>query len=366
MKVLHLSHRFHPCTGGVERHIKELSKKLIERGHECSVLCLNRCDKGMLLKREEVHDEVKVHRTDYLDLGLYKVAPFPLKLLKDYDLLHVHGLGFFSDFLALTSHIHKKPMVLTTHGGIFHTKRLAIAKKLYFKLWARAVLRRFDKIIAVSRSDENHFSKISSRVVVIPNGVDVDALGEIKRKGKEPNFLFVGRISRNKRVDRLIETIAVMKEKAPEVRLSIVGPDWEGLQRSLENLAEGRGVTENVTFAGEVGREDLLKHFEDNAFFVSASEYEGFGISVIEAMAAGMVVIVNDIAAFREIIEDGKTGFIVDYAKTEEAAGRILEIFEIELEGIMEAAGRKAKKYDWGAIAEKVEDVYKEAIGGES
>lgn len=361
MKILHISNHFHPCVGGIERAVEGLCKSLLKRGHVSDVACLDTCaytDERLL--HFEKYENIRIFRFHYLNLRFYKLAPGVLKLLRDYDVIHVHGVGFFSDYLAITKSHHKKPLILTTHGGFFHTKKLKRIKRLYF-VWNRFSLRVFEKVIAVSRNDEAIFSTVYPGIEHIPNGILVDEF-LMKRKSEPHMLLYVGRISKNKRIDRLIETVALLKKRVPEVKLKIAGEDWEGIQKELEKLAEKRGVNENVEFLGKIKRAELIELLSETNFFVSASEYEGFGISAIEGMAAGCIVVLNDIPAFREFVNHGKNGFLVDFEDYESATTLLDDLIGKDLSEVSKEAKKTASGYDWKSVVKRIEKVYAEAL----
>ncbi|MCK4335996.1 MAG: glycosyltransferase, partial [Candidatus Aenigmarchaeota archaeon] len=152
MKILHVYNHFYPCVGGIERHIEDLCINLIKLGHTSNVCCLNTCGNSKeILKPHEKYKGINIYRIPYKDLKYYKIAPKVLNIIKKYDVIHVHGLGFFPDILSSTKRLHKRPLILSTHGGIFHTKKMLFLKRLYFNLWSRHKLRKVDRIIAVSR-----------------------------------------------------------------------------------------------------------------------------------------------------------------------------------------------------------------------
>lgn len=360
MRVLQVCHHFHPCIGGIERHVEDLCLHLMADGHQADVLCLNTCHRGGELPPKEVHRGIKVRRVPYLNLGIYKVAPLVLCYTGDYDLIHVHGLGFFSDFLALTKPFHRKPLVLSTHGGIFHTPALGHLKRLYFQGLSRLTLRAFERIIAVSRGDMELFSQVARRVEHIPNGVTLEGLSPRgERDGR--TFLYVGRLSRNKRVERLLETFSRLKVLVPDFKLYIVGGDFEGLLPGLRTRARELGLEGRAEFVGEKDREGLLGYYSRAGFIVSASEYEGFGISILEGMAMGLVPILSDIRAHRDLVEGGG-GFLLDYSDPEGAAGAIASIVGQDLEGVRARARARAEECDWRKIVKRVENIYQGAL----
>jgi alpha-1,3-mannosyltransferase len=367
MKILHVCHHFYPCIGGIERYVEDLCRNLVKLGHVSDVVCLNTCSyKGERLPGFQELDGIKIHRIPYLNLKIYKIAPGVLKFIKNYDIVHVHGVGFFSDFLAAAGVYHKKPLILSSLGGIFHTPSLLRLKKAYFNIVSRMVLKRFDSIIAISRKDLNLFSRISSRVICIPPGINLDEFKTIPRRPEKNTFLYVGRISKNKRLDNLIETFYHVSKEMPEARLYVVGEDWQGIQPQLKQLVTERGLEGNVSFEGAVSREELLGYFSRSEFFVSASEYEGFGISVVEAMAAGLVPIVNSIDAFKELITNEEDGFLIDFSNPKKAADEILKITAERNSKVAEKARIRAFNYSWGKTILRLEEVYRNSIQRQS
>src|SRR3989344_6555356 len=129
MKIAQIGNQFIPCIGGVEKVMETICEK---SKYENSVITLNKCkESNKKLKKEEKIGKTEIYRMNYLDLKYYKIAPQILKKIKNFDLVCVHGIGFFSDYLIATKFIHNKPVVVITHGGIFHTKNINFLKKIY-------------------------------------------------------------------------------------------------------------------------------------------------------------------------------------------------------------------------------------------
>ncbi len=364
MKILHVTNHFYPCTGGIESYVLDLCKELIKRGHKSDVACLNTCAYSKeKLPSKEIIDGINVCRMPYLNLKYYKIAPSIINFVKEYDVVHIHGIGFFSDFLSITKWLHKKPLILSTHGGIFHTKKIILAKQLYFNTITRLALKGIKKIIATGNVDYGRFSGISKNTVMIEPGIDYKKFSGIKRNTKKNTFLFVGRISKNKRIDNLIQAVGELKKIVPDIIFYVVGEDWDNSLESLQPLLKKFGVEKNAVFTGKVPDSELKEYYAKSQFFISASEYEGFGISVAEAMAAGCIPILNNIAAFRALVDDGENGFVVDFGNAGGSASAIYKaIKRNDLSKIAKNARAAAKKYDWAKIAGKLQDIYLEAI----
>ncbi|VVB60033.1 D-inositol-3-phosphate glycosyltransferase [uncultured archaeon] len=364
LKVLHVTNHFYPCIGGIETYILNLSKGLIKQGHTSDVLCLNTCSKSReKLPASGNYCGINIYRVPYTDFKYYKVTGMIGKYLKSYDIIHIHGLGFFADYLSITKMLHKKPMILSTYGGMFHTQRLISLKKAYFFGWCRVVARSFSKIIAISPEDEKVARQLSGNVQLVEAGIDYERFSSAKKKLDKNLLLYVGRISRNKRVDNLIRTVSYLKKDLKDIKLYIIGEDWENLKTGLQKLAVERDVEKNIVFTGKVSDEKLLEYLSRANFFVSASEYESFGLSVVESMAAGCIPILNDIGIFRNLIADGKEGFIVDFNNPESAAKKISAIFGKNIEPIRKRSRLFSKKYSWDKKVLLVEKIYNDSIG---
>jgi len=149
-------------------------------------------------------------------------------------------------------------------------------------------------------------------ITVIHCGVDVRSVIATKATEKEPIILSVGRLVRHKRTEMLLEAFAYIADSFPEHRLHIVG---KGVQRdALEKLAAALGLAGRIRFLDTLSTEDVYKQFGKAQAFVLPSEQEGFGIVVIEAMAAGTPVLARraPLSAAADIIADGEDGLMFE------------------------------------------------------
>jgi alpha-1,3-mannosyltransferase len=311
LNILHVTTDYLPGTGGLERFVHDLARHSRDAGLDASVLAMNRiAGRAEPLPPAETIDGVPVTRVGCLDLHFYRPTRLPVELLADADVIHVHGLGAHLDYVAMTCRQHgrrrhARPIVLSTHGGIFHTERLAAIKSVYFALVRRFVLPRVTQIVACGRADRDLFvSRGVTDLITIDNGVELKRWTDPVPERDPNRLLFVGRIAANKHVDDLIRVLGEVRKIRPAVTLRIVGPDRSDLVGGLKQLAVNLGVADAVTFTGAVSEEQLALEYRQAKLFVSASRHEGFGISAVEAMAAGAGVLLNNIPAFRALVGD--------------------------------------------------------------
>jgi alpha-1,3-mannosyltransferase len=375
MRVLHITHHFWPCIGGIEKVIENICINAEKHRIESTVLCLNKCPKGKeKLKKEEEFEKmkkIKIQRIPFINLKYYKIAPSVLFYpKKEFDLIHIHGLGFFSDAMILTKLFHRKPIVVSTYGGVFHTKKLLFLKKIYFNLIQRVFLSFAEKVVAISRADESKAKEIIKNPFYAPIGVELKKVNEeqIKKMKKEKNtFIFAGRYAKNKRIDLLIETFLKIMNEKKDAKLFIVGRDFEGLKKAFEKQIMKGNAEKNIFLLENLSDKELEKKYFECEFFISASEYESFGISAIEAMNYGSIPILSNIPAFNEFIEKNKNnGSIIDFEK-ENAGKKIIQIMNLsekEKKEISVNAFRKAKEYSWSERIKKYVEVYEETGKG--
>lgn len=364
MRLVHLTANFYPVIGGIETFIYESSKRLVKNGHKVFVITSNKLlGTNKILPKHEIIDGIEVFRVPFKMFARYNLSLNLLDLIQklDYDVMHIHGLGFLSDMTFFLKVIKKKKIVLSTHGGIFHTPYMGIFKKLYFYTVAKFDINFVDKIIAHSKQDKKLFSKISdlNKISIVNYGVDWEKLSKIKRKGDGKTLIYTGRLAKNKRLDRMINILHFLVKSIPNVKLLLVGSDWNE-KKLLIKLGKQLNVIKNIKFIGPVPHEKISKYLSKADLFLLSSEYEGFGISVIEAMASGLPAVVNDIEPMKEIIKDKKNGYIVEFDNEKEVAKLIVKLlYNKKLrEKISKEAKKTAKKYDWDNIIKKLEEIY--------
>lgn len=215
------------------------------------------------------------------------------------------------------------------------------------------------------------------RVSVIYAGIDTKRYNPkvnavwLKKKygiGDERVILFVGRLHPGKGPQYAVRAASLVFKQVKDVRLLVVGPDYWGHKRELEILASQLGVSDKVIFTGEVDEKDLPAHYSlaDVLVFPSTAITECMGMTLKQAMAAGIPVIGAKIGGVPEAIVDGETGCLVRPNNEEELAEKILELLKDEkLRREMGLKGRERalKLFRKEAMADKLLDLYNDVLG---
>ncbi|WP_051202095.1 WecB/TagA/CpsF family glycosyltransferase [Ferrimonas senticii] len=367
MKVLHIVRQFAPAIGGLENFVQCLVSEQRQHGIDAEVLTLNRIfhqDQQQRLPATATVATIPVRRIGYWGSYKYPIAPSVLKHLQSFDLIHVHGVDFFCDFLALTKLWHRKPLLLSTHGGFFHTPFASTTKRVFFNSVTRASLKAYVAIYACSNNDFERFAPLCrQRLSLIENGVDTAKFADVANHSPAPSMVFIGRFSNNKRIDKLLHTLAQLRQQLPQATLTIIGKDWDNNLVKLQRLAEQLALGDSLTICTGLTDAQIKAELRRHSYIVSASEYEGFGMTLIEGMAAGLLPLASAIPSFTRIIEQAQVGRLIEFDQPQQAAEQIAE-FHQQLHQ-HHAAWRAqtiaaAQRYAWPAVAKQFSQHYQQ------
>jgi len=349
MKVLSITPAFYPSKGGIEQVVYELARRARDLGYFTDVAHLDVSCKQV---EEGSINGVRFFRLPMRGGRLLGLAPALRKLVRNYDLLHVHD----PQLLAITANVQffgrGLPAVLSTHGGFWHTRKFALPKSLYEKFFLSASLRRYRRILATSVADQEYFAHYSGNVVLCNNGVSIERFAEISLEGSGDvnSWIYWGRLSRNKRIDQVIDIVSLAKARGHRIRLLICGGDFDGILTDLRSKVARLELQDNVRFAPYLDEAALLYELGRCGVFITASDHEGFGLSVVEAMAAGRIVICKDISPLNTFVQHGVSGFFLNFDGGEKDSFLLKDLLSMNDEqraSISEAAVLVAEKYNW-------------------
>jgi glycosyltransferase involved in cell wall biosynthesis len=385
MRVCLVNALFHPFSGGIEKHMYELSRELVRLGVDVTVVTGRIND---LPKREDM-DGVDVRRVPCKAVRVPLLYPPPLVLSPlfyfhlgrldeelNFDLIHLHN-RFFIDFNLASAYarIKNKPFVMTAHNP--RPKHVASAAGAlgvaYDWLIGRWPFILADRVIAVSEWTKQDIAKYGvdrSKIETIHNGINVESYrpragGSAREKyGVRGNMLlFVGRMVPQKGVSYLLEAMPRVLRRHPGTKLVLVGRGslCDGLRRHAAKL----GLDGSAVFSGFVDEDELKDAYGACDLFVLPSTVEPFGIVVAEAMASGKPVVCTDSGGVREIVDDGASGFVVPPRSPEALADKINALLsDARLRADMGLKGREAaeRRFDWKLIARRTKHLYEDVL----
>jgi glycosyltransferase involved in cell wall biosynthesis len=321
VRIAQVSPWFSPHFGGVESHVRSLSKELARRGHEVTVVT-SRHDPR--LPPEEAMDGFRLLRVKpRFIVMLTPIAPRMRNALRGVpaEVLHAHSPPpLASHDASVVARERGIPYVVTHHCDVDLSSILGtFAESVYRHSLGASTLKRAAEVVVTTRT-----YAATSRAVwrysptVIPNAVDhrrfrpdVDG-GRIRSILKLPPdvpvVLLVGRIVPHKGIEHFVEAA----RHVPEAQFVVAGTG--SFLEPMKRLAVSTGVADRVHFTGRVSEASLPEVYACCDVFVlpSVSRLEAFGIVALEAMATGKPVVVADIPGVREMIADGEDGLLAD------------------------------------------------------
>jgi glycosyltransferase involved in cell wall biosynthesis len=362
-----------PQVGGQEMVVDTLARTYQVLGHEAVVLAPQPHSPYQTMDESLPYPVVRHPRffsSRYL-VSWYRYFLVQLWKRRPCDVLHCHGL-FPPGYLAALARANlHAPVVLTSHGGDLHPDNIRLRKP---GVKERVVhgLKGADALVAISRFTREGYRRLCpdvTRVVDIPNGVDLDALTTAAPRPARWDpaivpgqyLLFLGRLRHRKGVDVLLRALASVPDQG-KVQLVIAGEGTE--RRLLETMAAELGVARRVRFVGGVAG-DYKNYLLQNALcgVVPSRIWEAFPLVVLEMFAAGKAVIGTHIPGLEDLIEDA-TGWSVP-SESPEVLGRALAEALTHPEQTRqrgEAAQHVAMRFDWTNIAERHLELYAELV----
>lgn len=324
MRVLQVTPRYPPRTGGVETHVREVSERLLDRGHDVTVVTAD-AQRG-LRTRERVNGVDVVRHRGVAPDGAFHVAPGVARTVRrlDADVVHAHNYHSVPLLFAALA-VGDAAFVATPHyhGGSASGVRDALLS--LYRLPGGWALRRADAVLAVSEWERDRLEAAFDLDVaaVVPNGLDVARFADATPERRDGPYLFsIGRLEAYKGVQHLVRALPELP--AYDLVVAGAGPDRE----TLEGVAREAGVADRVEFLGFVDADRVPGLYAGAAAHVTLSSFEAYGMTVAESLAAGTPCVVRRAGALREWarredcvgVDDVSPASVADAVRT--AAGR--------------------------------------------
>ncbi|HEX9444687.1 MAG TPA: glycosyltransferase [Candidatus Binatia bacterium] len=344
------------AIGGLERHVLTLIDHL-RRAHPIAVFC-DAAEGSQFffaeLKARGLSPRI-LRAQDAVDRGVARpiVTSLPVILAArramaaaELDVIHFHAgqLGLMYAPVVASSMAGIRTRILTLHNPILEHGRLR-------RFIETRVLGRLSRVVAVSNHTKNELVQkkgvAPERVEVIPNGIELGEFDHAMERGEARRALglaeedlvvgLVGRLHRLKGIDLLIEAVPLARARAPRIKVVLLGSGPE--EEPLRRLAEARGVTEAVLFAGY--RSDARRLMPAFDALVLPSRDESQSIALLEAMACRKAVVAARVGGVPEVVVDGVTGILFPAENVPALAEALVALLnDPQKRAVMGGAGR--------------------------
>ncbi|MBN2566125.1 MAG: glycosyltransferase family 4 protein [Candidatus Eisenbacteria bacterium] len=366
MRVAVIGSRGMPgVNGGIERHVEELYPRLVERGVSVTVYARSAYCQG-----DTECGGVRVVSLGCLSGRYTEAITHTARSLwharrGGYDLVHVHAIGP-GLLLPCARLLGFRRSVLTFHALDYERAKWGPVAKAVLRISEQVAVRCASEVIAVSTSGARHLEgKYRRRIHYIPNGPGKltkrppgQLLQRLGLRGGD-YVLFVGRLIPEKCPDDLV---AAMRE-LPELKVVFAG-DSSYTNEYTNRLRSAAGA--QAMFPGYMYGSDLEELYSSALAYVLPSEVEGLSISLLEAMAFGLPVVVSDIPGNVEALGDPAAGLVYplrDRGALAAALESLAGSSELRRDLGAKAVARVEQVYDWEAIADQTLAVYERALG---
>lgn len=371
MKICMYTSEFPPDVGGISTYVYNLSKRLVERGHEVTVITRGTWRKTYC---EEI-EGISVYRVRFIP---FFPSPFKIhqiyvnKLLKslkfDFDLIHLHGTlmpvePVFNNSLPVvfTSHGASKKKLDFMEAKTLHFFIVKLLRNHLFKL-EQEIVEKSDMLTAVSNSCADEFRayhSIKKEITIVHNGVDTNFFVPSKNRSNLRSVIYTGRFEVFKGLSDLIECSGIVCKKYPDVKFILVGSGT--ILDSLKKQVSKLKLENNIIFTGSLNKSQIIEYYQNATIFVLPSYREGFPTSLMEAMSCGIPSIATNVEGSAELIKDSENGLLVPQKNPEKLAESV--IYLLENEEFRNKIGANArnhivKNYDWEKITDGFEKLY--------
>ncbi|MHA1264590.1 MAG: glycosyltransferase family 4 protein [Candidatus Helarchaeota archaeon] len=331
MRVIRVIPHFYPLISGPANQAFHISNELEKNNINSPILT---SDFGYKNTKpiEKFGNVICLRFKSLFNIFQYSFTPHLISYLYNahFDLLHAHSYrNFQADVSFLISKLKRIPFIINTHGtatAYLHFKRGQIFTapyKIYDLSTFKSILRKASIVIAATKQEFNdllQFNINKEKIFIIPAGINIRFPERKDSSSLDGNLrlLYVGRISRNRRIEIVLQAFKILYKTIKNISLWIIGGEerssyiqQSGYLKELMIYCKKYHLDRHVHFIGYLPQRKLIPYYLQSDIFIYTSDYENFGQTILEAAAAGLPLICSAVGIANDIIDDGKNGFIV-------------------------------------------------------
>lgn len=364
MKILEITN-FSAGACGVWMRVKQESELLAKKGHTVKVFSSNfiKGTNDLAVPKEKI--------------GALEITRFPAKKLGGESYMRwdfqKDAIAYSPDVIIVHSYRHLHTMqalklkklvnckvFLVTHAPFMSDSERSflgkISRKFYDLLIGPAKLKKFDKVIAITKWEIPILKELGvsgSKIVYIPNGIPRDFFTK-KESFPEKKILFLGRVSPIKSIETVLYALPLLNDS--EIIFEIVGPSEGMYLTKLKKIIQELKIEKRVAFSDPVYKlKNKIDKIDSARIFVLPSKREGMPQALIEAMARKKIVLASNNFGSQELIQNGKNGFLFKIGNHKELAEKINRALRIKSNNIGTAARDSVEQFSWDKIIKKLE-----------
>lgn len=364
MKILELTN-FSAGACGVWMRVKQESELLAKKGHMVKVFSSNfvKGTNDLAAPKEKIRaleiirfPAKKLGGESYMKWDFQKEA---ISYRPDVVIVHSYRHLHTMQALKLKKLINCKVFLVTHAPFMSDSERSFLGKtsrKFYDLLIGPAKLKKFDKVIAITKWEIPILKELGlseSKIEYIPNGIPSEFFTQ-KKCNEEKKILFLGRISPVKSIETVLYSLPLLNDA--KILFEIVGPAESAYLAKLKKIIHELKIEKRVIFSDPVYKtKEKIKKVDSAKIFILPSKREGMPQALIEAMARKKIVIASDNNGSRELIQNGKNGFLFKIGNYKELGEKINNALKIKSNEIGDAARDSVEQFSWDKIIKQLE-----------
>ncbi len=387
MKICLVSHSFLPTIGGAELVVHHLATYLSKKGHEVVVFTHKKNQEAKFKTdyRIACYPRTPEKYVRFLQGYIFMIFLLSFNRREKFDIIHVHVAKMAFYALKIKKFIGT-PIIVTTHGGDIQKYPSINYGARLDPFWSSKIeyaIRNADLLTSIGSSTRREYEVIgaqSTKIVDIPNGVDYkrfkseyeDVRGILNLDPGAKLLLSVGRYHPKKGYEYLVEAMPQIVSNCENVKCLIVGKRLN----TLKPLIKQKGVQDYIKLVEEqafnpssnavidlkkMPNDFLYNIYRSSDLYISTSLIEGFALTIIEAMAAGLPIVATQVEGNEDAVKNGQNGLFIPPKNSEALAKRVIELVNNDTQRAVYAKKSKelSKKYDWKDIAHAYLSAYK-------
>jgi glycosyltransferase involved in cell wall biosynthesis len=386
MKILHVIANLDPGYGGPTKACPEMARAVAQLGHQVSIYTTNQAGPGELdvpLDRPVYREGVEIR---YFPIQTPRFWRFSLPLARAlrrkipaYDLVHIHSLYLFHSLVA--GHYCRRyniPYLVRPHGTLdpFIYRRHRWRKRLMEYAFENCNIRQAAALHFTTAEEAKLAAPFTFQTpgIVVPLGIDLDEFAGLPEPGRfrarypeigeKHIILFFGRVNFKKGLDILAKAFGSVARRRRDVHLVIAGPDNEGWGGRVRTWLSEQGALDRTTFTGMLLGPEKLAVLRDASLFVLPSYSENFGMAVIEAMGAGLPVVISDQVNIWREVKAHQAGRVIpcDAAALADQLLDLLNHPEAATAMAQRARTLVQDRYQWIRVGQSLAEAYAQII----
>ncbi|MGD9276223.1 MAG: glycosyltransferase family 4 protein [Candidatus Pacearchaeota archaeon] len=371
MKILELTN-FSAGGCGVWQRVKQESL-LLSKNHDVKIFSSNftKGSEKTASSKDKIGD-IEIKRFPAKKLGGESFSKWnfekqAIKFSPNIIIAHSYRHLHTTKALKFVKKINAK-VFLVTHAPFARNKNRSFIQKLIVKSYdffiGKNTINKFDKIIAITKWEIPYLLSLGckkEKIVYIPNGIPKEFFIEKKQETEKKQILFMGRISKIKNLETLISSLNLIKDK--KINLKIIGPAEKNYLRELKLLIKKFNLGKKIDILDKpYDKEEQINELDSSLIYVLPSISEAMPQTLIEAMARKKIVISSDNPGTKEIITNGKNGYLFKIGDEKDLTKKIDLAFSKNQNLIKRDAEKSVEKFKWEKIIRKLEKLIKDSL----